>query len=374
MAAYELAKKSLKVALLEKARLPRYKACGGVVAPRVERILDFSIEPTIERRITKMMITVKLGSPFISQAPHPFAYLVMREKFDNYLVEVASRAGAEVYEQSPLTGLIDAQSSYLLTTPTREFRAKYIIGADGANSVTRKLVGAPRFQRLAVAIEREIQSSPELLEKWSDTIAVDFGQLASGYAWVFPKAANFSVGAGGPKSVAKQLESCYRATVNHYQDQIGNARPYVEAGHHLPIRVPNERLVYGRTLLVGDAAGLIEPMAGEGIYYAMRSAQIAAETILQAIRFDDGYLPGYQKKIDQEIQPELQVAKSLLLLLDKSPQFWVPRLLKQSHPFWQYFYRVFTGEQNYQDLPGKFGLLGQLIFSVLLARDVEPYI
>jgi flavin-dependent dehydrogenase len=151
-----------------------------------------------------------------------------------------------------------------------------VIGADGANSTVRKRVGAPRFQRLSVAVEREISADRDAIQGWHDTIALDFGRLASGYAWVFPKAKNFSVGAWGPQGVARQLAPYCNEMVAHYRDRMGSDRPYIARGHYLPLRVRNEPIVFGRTLLVGDAAGLIEPLTGEGIYYAMRSGQIAA--------------------------------------------------------------------------------------------------
>jgi flavin-dependent dehydrogenase len=223
-----------------------------------------------------------------------------------------------------------------------------------------------------VAIEREIQGAPEILEEWKDTASLDLGHLASGYAWVFPKATNFSVGVGGPRSVAKQFRAYYDDVVAYYRSEIGANRPYIEAGHHLPVRVPDERIVYGRTLLIGDAAGLIEPLAGEGIYYAMRSGQISAETIWETMR-GQAQLATYQRKIDQEIQPELQGAKALLFLLDLAPHFWVPLLLRQSSPFWKYFYRLFTGEKSYQDLPRMFGPPGQWLFSRLDGDDSKRY-
>src|SRR5262245_45250596 len=151
--AYKLAQKSLKVALLEKEKLPRYKACGGVVAPHAEKFLDFSIDPMIERRVAKMKITVNCQSPCVSDATQTFANMVMRDRFDNYLLEAAARAGVTVYQQSPLTALQATPSGYIVQTPKLRLKTKYLVGADGANGVTRKLVGAPRFKRLSVALE-----------------------------------------------------------------------------------------------------------------------------------------------------------------------------------------------------------------------------
>jgi flavin-dependent dehydrogenase len=309
----------------------------------------------------------------VSEAPQPFANMVMRDKFDNYLLEVAARAGATIYQQSPLVGLQATPSGYTLKMPKIELKTKYLVGADGANGVTRKLVGAPRFKRLSVALEWEISSSAERLEDWCDIVAIDLGSLRSGYAWVFPKAENFSVGVVAPKSLAKQLMTYCEATLDHYKDAIGHAKPYIKAGHYLPIRVPDEKVVFGRTLLVGDAAGLIDPAVGEGIYYAIRSGQLAAETILEAAQLGDDQLVNYQTKVDQVIQPELQVSKALLYILDWAPQFWVPRMLKQSSSFWKYFYRIYSGERSFQDLPKNLGPFGGLFYSVFARDDVKLY-
>lgn len=364
-AAYNLAKYGLHVALLEKEQIPRYKPCGGVVAPRVDSILDFSIEPIIERKVTDVKITVRLQNPFVTQSPYPFEYLVMRDKFDAFLSDKACQAGADVYSSSPLHNLSQSSDGYLLTTPTRLIKARYLIVADGANSVTRKLLEVPAFRRLSIAVEREIHGDSQLLHNWDMTIALDFGYLSSGFAWIFPKANNFSIGAGGPVSVAKELKTYVDRVTEHYSNDIGDTTPYIVSGHYLPIRTRGEKIFCDRSLFVGDAAGLIEPMAGEGIYYAIRSAQIAAETIADSIKKSREHLNEYERRIDEEIQPEIQVAKSLLYLLDLAPGYWVPRLMKPDAAFWKFFYRVFTGQKKYQDAPKKFGIFGRLFFALL---------
>ncbi len=373
IAAYELAKRAFRVALVEKAKLPRYKTCAGAVAPHVAKLLDFPLDPVIERKIDKMRITVNGKRPFVREAERPFAFMVMRDRFDAYLLEQAARAGVAVHEQSPLTGLERTPDGYVARTPQRELATRYLVGADGANGATRRLVGAPRFRRLAVAVEWEIAASRESLEEWRDTVAIDVGTLASGYGWVFPKAANFSVGVMVPRPLAKQLRGYCNATRARYRAAIGGAEPHIALGHHLPIRVPDERIVFGRTLLVGDAAGLIDAAVGEGIYYAMQSGQLAAEAIAGAVETGDGALATYQRRVDEVIQPELQASKAFLYLIDLAPRLSVPFLLRPWRSFWRYFFGIFSGERRFREVPDRLGRLASPFHSAFARDDLPLY-
>ncbi|HXT52464.1 MAG TPA: geranylgeranyl reductase family protein [Thermoanaerobaculia bacterium] len=370
--AYELAKRSLRVALIEKQRVPRYKTCAGAVAPHVAKLLDFSLEPVIERITDQMRITVNGRRPFVREGERPFAWMVMRDRFDAYLLEQAVRVGVEVHQEAPLVGLATGTDGYVARTPQRELSCRYLVGADGANGSTRRLLGAPRFQRTAVALEWEIAGSPESLDAWRDTVAIDLGSVESGYGWVFPKAANFSLGVMTPRALGKQLKTYCARTRELYRDAIGDAEPHVALGHHLPIRVPDEPLVFGRALLVGDAAGLIDAVVGEGIYYAIQSGQFAAEAITRAIATGDAAeLVRYQQRVDAEIQPELQASKAFLYLLDLAPRFTVPFLLRPWRRFWRYFFGIFGGERRFREVPDRLGPLAGA-FHATFARDDRP--
>ena len=187
-AAYELAKRGISVALLEKETLPRYKACGGVVAPHVEKLLDFSIDPAIERRISKMLVTVRFKSPFLTHSPMPFAYMVMRDTFDNFMVEKAKAEGARVYDNMPLQSLKSESDTFTLTSGDNQFHARYLVAADGANSGTRRLLGAPRFQRLSVAIEREVTCRPRHFGAMGGHDSPGFRRYGKRICVGFPKA------------------------------------------------------------------------------------------------------------------------------------------------------------------------------------------
>ena len=371
IAAYELAKRSLRVALLEKQKLPRYKTCAGAVAPHVAKLLDFPLDPVIERTVHKMRITVNGKRPFVREAERPFAHMVMRDRFDAYLVDVAARAGVVVYQGAPLTGLEATSDGYVVRSPELELATRYLVGADGANSVTRRLVGAPRFRRVAVALEWEITAPPESLDEWRDTVAIDLGSVKSGYGWVFPKETTFSLGVMVPRSLAKQLKTYCAATCELYRGAVGDAEPHIALGHHLPIRLPDEPIVFGRTLLVGDAAGLIDAVVGEGIYYAIQSGQLAAEAIARAVAAGDAELATYQRRIDEVIQPELQASKAFLYLLDLAPRWTVPLMLKPWRRFWRYFFGIFSGERRFREVPDRLGPLAGP-FHAAFAGDDRP--
>lgn len=362
--AYELALAHLSVLLLERERLPRYKPCGGIITPRVEKILDFSIAPVIERYITRMLMTIELSSPFIRKNPKPVVYTVMRDTFDNFMVQKARKAGATIEDGTPVLGLEVVDRRFVVRSAHSRVLADYVVAADGANGETRRLLGAPRHRRLSFAVEREIADSKKSLPQWNDMLALDFGFLRSGYAWLFPKANNFSLGAGGPERMAKQLDPYYEKFVSYYSDRIGHTTPYIAEGHPLPIRVANERIVYDRAVLIGDAAGLIDPMSGEGIYFAVRSGQLAAETILDAIQTGKPDLSRYQHLVDNEIQPDLQMAKSLLRIFNHAPSFWVRDVIGRSNMFWNYYCRMIIGERSYDDIRRSFGP-ASVIFSLL---------
>jgi len=364
-AARHLALQGLRVGLLEKETSPRYKPCGGVLARRIAEVLDFPIDTVIEGSISEILITVEMHSPFRTRCPSPFAFLCMRDQFDNLLLKKASDAGVDVFLDEALLDVELSGSTYELMTSKARRTAQFLVAADGANSTVRSCLDMPPFQRTSVAYQMEISGDPDLVKSWGESIALDFGHLSSGYAWLFPKADHFSIGAGGTRREARELKPYCQAFIDFHASRIGDTTPLKSRGHPVPTRTRGEPITADRVIFIGDAAGLVDPMTGEGIYYAIRSALIAAETIKTAIKSRDNNLITYQQRIDQELQPEFQVARTLLFLLDLAPAYWVPRLMNETHPFWHYFHQIFMGEKTYQDFPDNFGIAGRLLFAIL---------
>lgn len=125
-------------------------------------------------------------------------------------------------------------------------------------------------------------------------------------------------------------------------------------GHHLPLRDPDSALVAGRIAFIGDAAGLVDPLSGEGIGNAIHSAQLAAQTSLKFLSGEAADLSGYQRSIECEIEPELRVARQLQALFHQSPWPYV-QLLRRSNRFWTAFCRIVRGESSYTSFQGRLG-------------------
>jgi geranylgeranyl reductase family protein len=363
--AYHSNKFGLSTILFEKETLPRHKACGGAVALHVQEILDFSISPVVERKISKMFISIGLKKYFISDFKRPFVYMVMRDKFDYYLIEQAKNTGTTIKDNCSLLGIKKGNNgNYIIKTTNLEVEAKYIIGADGANSTVRKLVSAPPSQNTFIAIDREVYSDKLYLNKWKETLFLDFACLPSGYAWAFPKKNNYSTGAGTSKKFSKMLKTYYKQFTNRYQNELNFQKTFIEQGHPLPVRKKGEKIVFDNIIFVGDAAGLIDPMSGEGIYYAIRSGQIAAETI-NSVSEGSCDISEYEKVIEKEIQPELHISEGMLKVLNFAPKFWVSILLREKNPFFKYYCKIFTGEKTYMDFVKKFGMPAKLFFDLI---------
>ena len=136
-----------------------------------------------------------------------------------------------------------------------------------------------------LSITAEIPATPNEIERLRGRCLVDFGSVPYGYAWIFPKTETFSVGIAGYSSKVKgRIKGYYSEFVESHPVLRGLSRPETK-GWFIPVyHGKDQKLFKGRILVVGDAAHLVDPFLGEGIYYAMRSGQIAAESVEHALK------------------------------------------------------------------------------------------
>jgi geranylgeranyl reductase family protein len=315
--AYHLARAGFHVLILEKEKLPRYKPCAGAVAARTLDILDFDISPALERAIHRVYFTYKFGRGRLVSAESPLAYMVMRDKFDYLLTEKAIQAGAEVVQEAEAANIHVHSDGVIVTAAGQQFRSKIVVGADGSRSAVAKFLGLPSARRLVVTVQSEVFVDASTMAKHGSRMWVDIGSVPLGYAWLFPKADHLSVGIGTLQKRARGLKDCFwrclKAMVPHYR----SIQIYV---HPLAIWGGEHKLAGNRVILVGDAAGITDPLTGEGIYYAIRSGIIAAQVIGRCLSQSQYDMTGYKLAIRSELGRSLQIAMKLSALFYAFPR------------------------------------------------------
>lgn len=278
----------VETVLLER-ELVKAKPCGGAVPPAAFSEFDL---PTslIDRKVRHCLVVSPSGQEtrieVAGTAPTPDDYVAMvrREVFDGFLRTRAQERGAELIH-GQLSGLkLERQgvtATYRAAADGSEqtITAEAVIGADGAYSPTAKLLGLPNLPR-AVAIQERIALPASQMERWEATADLYLGQEVSPdlYAWAFPKRDHVAVGVGvGPAHSAKvkQLLGNLKARLGPALD---GGRLLLREAHALPME-PRKRMVFDRAMLIGDAAGLVVHTSGEGIYWAMKSGELAAQTL-----------------------------------------------------------------------------------------------
>jgi geranylgeranyl reductase family protein len=298
VAALVLARGGARVALVDKAAFPRDKACGDLIGPRGVQILhDLALAVPEDTRVTDMLVVGPTGNrvrlPAAPGRTYPgYGIVVQRSRFDATLQQAAIAEGVEFFDSradQPI-GIDGRLSGFSLSSTTR-LRADAIIGADGATSrvaeVARLVDPSRVLWGFAVRTYREETIDIPHIMLWSPAARKAF----PGYGWVFPSGAglaNVGLGAGvladrtaGRRAVRDLdgfLEHASRVGVLGAESHTrSHARPL---GAWLKMGLVGTTPARDRVLLVGDAAGLVNPLQGEGIAQAMDSGRAAAEAIL----------------------------------------------------------------------------------------------
>lgn len=304
-AAHDLAQRGRSVLLLDRAG--RVKPCGGAIPPRL--IKDFAIPDNL---LVARATSARMISPKNNQVDIPidngFVGMVNREEFDEWLRERAAASGAvrrigtfnrierdpdgvavvhfEARAHAQKSGTKSGDKSAVFAA---KVRARSIIGADGARSeVARQTVRGAEHPKCVFAYHEIVRAPTVKPPGYSDSRCDVFyqGKLSPDfYGWVFPHGDTLSIGTG---SADKGFS--LRGAVSQLRQIAGleNAEVLRREGAPLPMK-PLKHWDNGRdVVLAGDAAGVVAPASGEGIYYAMYGGQLAAQSVEELLLTGNG--------------------------------------------------------------------------------------
>jgi len=346
MAAHDLSSKGLSVLLLDRAQFPRYKPCGGGLSLKVETLLGNKIRSVIEKTIKGAYFSYQQKEGLYLVSETPVAYMVMRDKFDSFMVDQAIKMGAIFKDNTHVMAIKDASRGYEIITPYQSFYGRYIIGSDGVNSVVRRYIHPRRKRILAASIEAEISIEDEC-ETLKNIVHIDFGIIPYGYAWIFPKHKRLSAGIAGFKGVVKQPKTYFKRFFSQ-NPLLRNHKIDLLKGYPIPLYGKSETLTKNRILLAGDAGNLVDPFFGEGIYYALRTGQIAAEVISKAIKKNSSDLTEYDRLIREELHPQFKAAQKISQFIYTFPRAWFD-ILSEHPELAEKYYQVLRGKSKYTD-------------------------
>ena len=338
MAANILGHAGCKILVLERQRLPRYKPCGGAVPSGVFASLPPICSQAIERHVTRVRFQLRREAQVEhSLSGRPVA-MVMRDRFDSLLL---SKAPVVIHDGEGVAAVEEERARVTVrTTAGHSYSADYCIGADGAFSLVARCAGLRRRQPLGAALEAEVAVPDPLLERYAETALFLFGTVHRGYAWVFPKRDHLSFGVGTVGGCGRGLRPLLFEAAQQCGLPVERIRP---RGHALPVYARLEPLQRGHVLLVGDAAGLMDPLSGEGIRHAMHSARLASQAILA------GTVSGYSQRVTEEIGCDLRAGWWLARLFYTSARLSF-RLGACDAAVVSAMARMISGEWSYREL------------------------
>jgi geranylgeranyl reductase family protein len=360
MAAVRLARAGADVAVFDPSH-PREKPCGGGLTARalalITDVIDIRSLPSVVVR------TAVVEAPGDAQAtPHaaevaltsrhhgPDAALVVlsRAVFDKALLDAAVAAGARLIPEK-VVDVRRTDMQFAVHTDRREYRVDQLIGADGANSLVRKKLVRPFLRtQLSVAAGYFVHGAT------SSAVAIKSMREQPGYLWSFPRPDHLAIGICAP--AAHHVPSTeLRAQSKTWIERHGLGRGARLTPYAWPIPSVGDReardMVFGGPgwMLVGDAAGLVDPLTREGIYYALLSGQWAADALSGSPV--ECAARGYTDRIRSDVAPEIARAARL------SGPFFSPafacllvRALRESAAIRDVFVDLVTGIQPYRGL------------------------
>lgn len=361
-AAKFLAEKGFKTLLIDKSKFPRDKQCGGGISLRLlERFNYLKNEDLIESYSYGSCAyspSLKYKLELIDNKP--IVAMILRQKFDHGLLKIAEDSGTNVNEGRKLVDIkISDDIVKVIMDNGNIIDTDIVIGADGVWSTVAKKIGLHNARWIAVCVLKEYKLNEATVDEYFGKnrcghLYARFKNIL-GYGWIFPKKEHLNIGIGSiikrgdnPNIKVNLLESfkSFKDTLKKQKLIPPNLKIDKVKGGALPV-YPIKKTFSNRAILIGDAAGVINPITGEGIYYAMSSGEIAANVVSKALETEDlsdTFLSNYQTNWKKDFGEDLDMLSESLEVKRKGSTENYFKIASKDKKLTELLIRIMTGQ------------------------------
>jgi len=373
-AAFYLGQKGIKTLIIDRARFPRDKVCGGGISRRI-----LSRFPYLEKKIdsipinwvSRVYIESPAGLSVEYNASNPLYLMIKRDEFD-FLLYGLAKERVDVLENSLVTDIkVTSQFARVVLKDGSDFHCKIVIGADGVNSIVARNSGLNKTiddDKYAIVMREEApMTNLSATRNEKDTMYVYYGiQGHYGYGYVFPKLSFLNVGIGFRldyfknklgKDIYKRYSAFLEKLKNDNHVKGISSKDYI-ASYTLPVGGPLKKTFTDRVLLCGDAGGFVNAFTAEGIYFAMITGEYAAKTAEEAVKCNDFsrkklgiYEALWKEEIGLELEQSVKIQKTILS--DPSRIDKIIKAAKRDPKIADILARYSTGSIGYHELRSK---------------------
>lgn len=310
--AYRLAEAGVSVLLTDRAEFPRDKPCGGGMTMRAVRQCPVDPSPVVEEEVDIVELRFRYHDAVERRSVQPVIRMTQRRVLDAFLLEAARAKGVAVREG------VKTVVGDRITVDGEPVEARIVVAADGANGTTARSLGLGEGIVHGVAYEGNVPYRTVSRERYGRRAIVELADIPGGYGWVFAKGDHVNVGVGAWQSEGPNIrEHLARLCRAHEIDE--SSLEHLR-GHRLPLRRPGTVIASERGLLVGDAAGLIDPVSGDGMYECFVSSKLASAAILDVLAGRAETLASYGAAVDVALAPLHRASWALKRALDRWPR------------------------------------------------------
>lgn len=344
--ALKLAEGGVSVAIIEKETLPRYKTCGGGVGYRARTLLGFDIDAVVEKEFkTVKIVMVGEDLEYSVSREFPIISMVMRDEFDSLIINKAKKSGAVLLENCKVNSLTQKKDGIILHTSDGDVESKFVVAADGVLSPVARMMDWKETRYMIPALEYEVEVPENDYIRLAKDVRFDVNFVPDGYAWSFPKKNHLSIGVASTKRGKIDLHGYYK----EYLKALGIEKIVSESSHgaQIPISPRTDGFFKNNVLLIGDAAGFVDPISAEGISNAIYSGILAAESIIEGKLDAKKVASIYTKNVNEKILPELKSAQFLASIFYSKIWFRKQLLKKYGQRFAEAACDIFTGNRSY---------------------------